>query len=187
MVPHSTPLKQYVSFGNLTDPYRLEEEELGYGGAAAGHWGALPCQGGGRKYQMVSNELGVLTFYDDCLRENGKVSFAEMMVCCAQIPGFAVLKDSTPRTRVRRFMNRYDHNQAHADVVRAAVKTSRVAGNTVDLSSETAECCSAQQQSQPESDGEPNVADDVAMDDDVDRTLTFRRQSTPKRLEWHIR
>ncbi|KAE9317283.1 hypothetical protein PF008_g18788 [Phytophthora fragariae] len=123
-------------------------------------------KGGDRKYRTASFELDVLTFYDDCLRENGKISFAEMMAHCTKIPEFAILKNSTQRTRVRRFMNRCDPNQAQADVVRAAVKTSRVAGNTADSSSETAECYSAQQQSQPKSDGEPDVAQDVTMDDD---------------------
>ncbi|KAE9092519.1 hypothetical protein PF005_g22120 [Phytophthora fragariae] len=123
-------------------------------------------KGGDRKYRTASFELDVLTFYDDCLRENGKISFAEMMAHCTKIPEFAILKNSTQRTRVRRFMNRCDPNQAQADIVRAAVKTSRVAGNTADSSSETAECYSAQQQSQPKSDGEPDVAQDVTMDDD---------------------
>ncbi|KAE9313040.1 hypothetical protein PR003_g19605 [Phytophthora rubi] len=127
-------------------------------------------KGGDRKYRTASFELDVLTFYDDCLRENGKISFAEMMAHCIKIPEFAILKNSTQRTRVRRFMNRCDPNQAQADVVRAAVKTSRVAGNTADSSSETAECYSAQQQSQPKSDGEPDVAQDVTMDDDGEQT-----------------
>ncbi|KAE9193844.1 hypothetical protein PF004_g20893 [Phytophthora fragariae] len=91
-------------------------------------------KGGDRKYRTASFELDVLTFYDDCLRENGKISFAEMMAHCTKIPEFAILKNSTQRTRVRRFMNRCDPNQAQADIVRAAVKTSRVAGNTADSS-----------------------------------------------------
>ncbi|KAE9193843.1 hypothetical protein PF004_g20893 [Phytophthora fragariae] len=86
-------------------------------------------KGGDRKYRTASFELDVLTFYDDCLRENGKISFAEMMAHCTKIPEFAILKNSTQRTRVRRFMNRCDPNQAQADIQNATVPSSSLNQN----------------------------------------------------------
>ncbi|KAG3120232.1 hypothetical protein PI124_g380 [Phytophthora idaei] len=49
----------------------------------------------------------VLEYHDRCLREDGKVTFADVMEYSLTKPEFAIPPPNTQRTRVRRFIKRF--------------------------------------------------------------------------------
>ncbi|OWY94062.1 Cysteine protease [Phytophthora megakarya] len=67
-------------------------------------------RGAGRPYVMHEYEQSVLEYLNKCLQEDGKISHETLLAYYRTKPEFLLLTDSGQRTRVSRFMRRFNPN-----------------------------------------------------------------------------